>query len=219
MYGVARQPIRNLAFFKGENKVNEVQTHYAQHTLMYLAKLAADHDYEALRRFGLRHSQVEALPTLPARDFLELARMMRAHMSNITIDSDALEHALDVLCRHRNENETIEAMLSAGARFEMMSELFGLSNAEYASRRKFLKIPESRGRPKTPSEAEQKAIWRNWLTLETREPDETRRFLAVHRITGVPVGTIWRLIRKWKETGLAPALDERPDERSAVETI
>lgn len=173
------------------------------HTLMYIAKLLAEQKEEEVLQLGLRRDQADVIQSMTSRDIHDVALSIRGHFLRFHLDPDAFDTAVSVLKRRREDEALDRALILAGARYEMMHQLCGMTTEDYARLRRSLGLSEGRGRPPVPPEYVQASIWQAWLDC-ANETNEKQRYLAVHTKTQVPVGTIWRLISEWESTGLTP---------------
>jgi Protein of unknown function (DUF2857)/Flagellar transcriptional activator (FlhD) len=175
------------------------------HALMYITKLIAEQKEEEVLQLGLRRDQADLIQSMTSRDIHDVALSIRGHFLRFHLDPDAFDTALSVLKRRRDDEVLDRALILAGARYEMMHQLCGMTTEDYARLRRNLGLAEGRGRPPVPPEPVQASIWRAWLDC-ANETNEKQRYLAVHTQTQVPVGTIWRLISEWDSTGLTPVI-------------
>ena len=173
------------------------QTEFRLHTLIYIARMVAQGDYEIARRCGLRPDQIEKILSLNTQEIHEIAQTNQARYLQIRFDSEALDIAFEICGRHIKERELILQVLSAGASLPVMKRLFGLTSADNASYRKYLNLPKGDGRPSIPSEKEQVRIWELWQATEQEPIGIPERLLHIHRQTQIKINAIWPLIQDW----------------------
>ncbi|MCI0653077.1 MAG: DUF2857 domain-containing protein [Methylococcaceae bacterium] len=171
--------------------------------LMYIAGLIAEQKYEEVLQLGLRRDQADVIRAMTTEEIYRMALRIRTDFLSIRVDPDAFDRAVSVLKRHQEDEELDRTLILAGARYEMMHRLCGMSTQDYAKYRRDLNLSEGRGRPPMPPEAVQVLIWRAWLE-SAEETNEKRRYLAVQAKVHVPVGTIWKLICEWESTRITP---------------
>lgn len=182
---------------------------FTLHAFLYVARLIAERRYDEVRQMGLCTEQAEAIRSMTTQDLHEISLTIRGNFLDIRLDPEAFDAAYAALQQRKTDDGLDRALIMAGARFEMMRRLCGMTNGEYAQHRRYLGLgADGRGRPEMPSEDVQAAIWQAWLDCAEIEPLK-RRYLAVHQRTNVAVGTIWRLIAEWESSGLTPILPAR----------
>lgn len=181
--------------------MNNPYGEFTLHALLYVARLLAEQRYDEVLQLGLRYDQAEIVEALSIEDLHTLSFGIRCPFLAIGIEADAFDLALTLMQRRRAEQQLDRALIQAGARFDMMYRLSGLTTDEFARYRRFLDIRENRGRPQLPSDQQQQAIWRAWT--ESQVINEKQRYLEVHAKTGAPVGTIWNLVKSWQAAEIA----------------
>lgn len=179
---------------------------FTLHAFLYIARLLAEQRDQEILQLGLRPEQTEAIRTMTAGDIHEMSLNIRGHFLEVRLDPAAFDAALAMLERRKNDEDLNMALIRAGARYEMMHHFCGMTTDEYARHRRNLDLADGRGRPQIPDEKTQALIWQCWLD-SVHETDLKRRYLKVHEQTKVPVGTIWKLIDEWDETGLTPLVE------------
>lgn len=190
---------------------------FTLHAFLYIARLIAEHRDQEILQLGLRPDQTEAIRSMTTEDIQEMASSIRANFLEIRLDPDAFDAACLMLKCRKSDDDLNQALIQAGARYEMMHQFCGMTTEEYARYRRRLELSDGRGRPPMPTAQTQVLIWQSWLDCKA-EPDLKRRYLQVHEQTDVPVGTIWKLIGEWEATGLTPVseVQANPDLRGDV---
>lgn len=119
---------------------------------------------EHCRALGLHE---EDLHLLQAQSLSVLSRLAHAPVPwvSIRIDPPVLRHLIAQSEREEQNELLINRALSLGASSAIMLRCFGLLYSETAMRRRLLKIPARKGRPRHLSEAQEHALWRRWQQL------------------------------------------------------
>jgi len=183
--------------------MNPHHQEFTLHAFLYITRLLAEQRDREILQLGLRPEQTDAIRRMTTADLHEMSLNVRGHFLEIRLDPDAFDAALSTLARRKQDESLNLALIQAGARYEMMHHFCGMTTDEYARHRRNLELADGRGRPQIPDEETQALIWQCWLDCD-KEIDLKRRYLKVHARTGVPVGTIWKLIEEWDLTGLTP---------------
>lgn len=140
-------------------------------------------------QLGLRRDQADVIQSMTTRDIHDAALGIRTNILSIRLDPDAFHMAVKVLKLCKDNEELDRALILAGARYEMMHRLCGMTTEEYAKYRRDLGLMEGRGRPTAPPEPVQASIWRAWLE-SAEETNEKRRYRVVQSRVQLPIGTI-----------------------------
>jgi hypothetical protein len=171
--------------------------------LRYLTETLAEGDVHAVLDLGLRLDQVTRLQQLTLHDLHHLSGV-RAHFLNVTVDSVCFDRVLEHMERSKRGEALQNELIQLRAPLPMMRAFFGMTNAEYAARRKLLGMSGAGvGRPPAPSEDEERSVWDAWRAAMDVAIEE--RYLRVGRETGVPLSTVWALVRSWEAHGLTPS--------------
>ena len=169
-------------------------------TLLYIARLIANQEYEEVEELGIRRDQADAIRGMTMEDLQKLSLKIRASVFTITAHPQMLDAALLMLKRQKQEDDIDMALVEAGARYEMMHELAGMTTEQYSKSRRCLGLKDGRGRPHDPSDSEKEEVFVSWQ-LSADEPDLKQRYLKVHEETGIPIGSIWKLVQEWESIG------------------
>jgi len=188
--------------------------------LAYVSETLAEGDIDAALDLGFRVDQVERLQHLTLQDLHHLSTV-RGHFMQVAVDPACLDRVLEHLQRNKHSETLQDELIRLRAPVAMMQAFYGMTNAEYAARRKLLGMAGTGvGRPPAPSEEEERQIWDSWQ--ETKDLPLTERYLHVGRATGVPLSTVWSLVQSWEAEGLlSDATSERrtlpqPDKKNKV---
>jgi Protein of unknown function (DUF2857) len=170
------------------------------HTLRYVTETLAEGDLHAVLDLGFRVDQVARLERLTLRD-LQAISQVRTHFLDVAIDSACFDRVLDHMERNKDQEALQDALIRLRAPLPMMRAFFGLTNAEYAARRKLLGLAGTGvGRPPAPSEEDEHRVWQAWQAQAHLSVEQ--RYLQVGQTTGVPLNTVWALIRSWEAAEL-----------------
>lgn len=168
--------------------------------LRYLTETLAEGDIHAVLDLGLRLDQVTRLQQLTLQDLHHLSGV-RAHFLNVTVDPVCFDRVLEHMERSKRGEAMQNELIQLRAPLPMMRAFFGMTNAEYAARRKLLGMSGAGvGRPPAPTEEEERSVWGAWSA--TADVPIEERYLRVGRDTGVPLSTVWALVRSWEADGL-----------------
>jgi hypothetical protein len=173
------------------------------HTLRYVTETLAEGDIHSVLDLGLRLDQIARLERLTLGDLHHLSEV-RTHFMDIAVDPDCLDRVLEHMERNKRREALQDALIQQRAPLAMMRAFFGVTNAEYAARRKLLGLAGTGiGRPPAPSEDDEQRVWAAWQA-HANDPIE-QRYLHVGQNTGIPLSTVWALLRSWEGAGLLPA--------------
>lgn len=173
------------------------------HILRYVTETLAEGDIHAVLDLGLRLDQITRLQQITLRDLYHLSRV-RTHFLDVAVDPACFDRVLDHIERNQRHDALQDDLIRQRAPLAMMRAFFGMTNAEYATRRRLLGLTGTGiGRPHAPSEADEHRIWQAWQE-HARLPLE-QRYLQVGDDTGIPLNTVWALIQSWEDGGLLAA--------------
>lgn len=171
--------------------------------LRHVVEVLSEGDVRSALLLGFRVSQIAQLERLTLRDMHRLSRAPTNFLS-ITVDPTRFDRLLIHVERSKQREDLQDELIRLRAPAAMMRAYFGMTNADYAARRRLLGLTGTGiGRPSLPSNADQERIWKCWQD-HARLPLE-ERYLEVGRTTGVPLKDVWGLIRSWEAEGLLPA--------------
>lgn len=169
--------------------------------LRYVTETLAEGDVHSVLDLGLRLDQVARLQQLTLQDLQHLSRV-RAHFLNVSVDPVCFDRVLEHMERSKRGEALQDELIRLRAPLPMMRAFFGMTNAEYAARRKLLGMSGAGvGRPPAPSEEDERRIWDAWRDAGDQPLEE--RYVIVGRATGVPLSIVWSLVRAWEADGLA----------------
>lgn len=169
--------------------------------LRYVTETLAEGDVHSVLDLGLRLDQVARLQLLTLQDLQHLSQV-RAHFLNVSVDPVCFDRVLEHMERSKRGEALQDELIRLRAPLPMMRAFFGMTNAEYAARRKLLGMSGAGvGRPPAPSEADEHRIWEAWQAAGEQLLEE--RYVSVGRATGVPLSIVWSVVRAWEADGLA----------------
>lgn len=182
------------------------------HTLRYVTETLAEGDIHSVLDLGFRLDQIARLERFTLRDLYHISQV-RTHFMDISVDPACFDRVLDHMERNKRHDALQDELIQLRAPLAMMRAFFGMTNAEYAARRKLLGMSGTGiGRPPAPSEADEQRVWKAWQS-HAEDPEE-QRYLHVGQTTGIPLNTVWALIQSWETAGLLPT--HRADEDHKV---
>lgn len=175
--------------------------------LRHVTEAVSEGDIRSAFDLGFRVNQISRLENLTLRDLQHLSRVPTRFLS-IAVDPERFDRLLSHIERSRRRERLQDELIRLRAPAVMMRTYFGMTNADYATRRRLLGLTGiGIGRPGLPSEDDQKRIWKCWQE-HARVPVE-ERYLRVGQTTGVPLKNVWGLIHSWEADGLLPAQSSR----------
>jgi hypothetical protein len=170
------------------------------HTLRYVTETLAEGDIHSVLDLGFRLDQIARLERFTLRDLYHVSQV-RTHFMDVSVDPACFDRVLDHMERNKCHDTLQNELIQQRAPLAMMRAFFGMTNAEYAARRKLLGMCGTGiGRPPAPSEDDEQAVWKTWQA-NAHQPLE-RRYLHVGQTTGIPLNTVWALIQSWDAAGL-----------------
>lgn len=183
--------------------------------LRYVTETLAEGDVHSVLDLGMRLDQVARLQQLTLQDLQHLSRV-RAHFLNVSVDPVCFDRVLEHMERSKRGEVLQDELIRLRAPLPLMRAFFGMTNAEYAARRKLLGMSGAGvGRPSAPSEADERRIWDAWRAAAEQPLEE--RYLSVGRATGVSLSIVWSLVRAWEAEGLdSPDRDRAKDAMKVV---
>lgn len=184
------------------------------HTLRYVTETLAEGDIHSVLDLGFRLDQIARLERFTLRDLYHISQV-RTHFMDVSVDPACFDRVLDHMERNKRHDALQDELIQQRAPLAMMRAFFGMTNAEYAARRKLLGMTGTGiGRPPAPSEDDEQRVWKAWQS-NPRQPVE-QRYLHVGRTTSIPLNTVWALIQSWEAAGLLPA-KQSDEERKVVQ--
>jgi hypothetical protein len=166
----------------------------------YVLRCLAERDFDAVRRLGIRSDQLNVLQQLRLVDVQHVSTSAHRCL-DIRLNHDAFARMIDRLAAVRERDALKQALIDADANLPMMRQLFGMSSREYTARRYKSVASRRSGRPRAPSEVEERCVWEAWAARMARRAAPTlsaQDYLALHRATNdVPLRTIWTLCQRW----------------------
>jgi hypothetical protein len=165
---------------------------------LYVGRLSKNGEVEQIRETGFTVQQARRLERMSIVELHELASLCSAAGVRLTANEDMIEKLFDTHDRHSKEKQLIFEMIKAGASFNNMSLLFGLSKCDFIEKRKALNMSgEDTGRFEQPDEPTEALIWGLWC--RNKKIDVRDRLLKVHKATGVKIRVIWDFLNKGQE--------------------
>ncbi len=170
------------------------------HALRYAAESLAEGDLHAILELGFRLDQIARLERLTLGDLHHLSQV-RTHFLHIAVDPVCFDRVLDHMDRNKRHEGLQDELIRLRGPLAMMRAFFGMTNAEYAARRKLLGLNGTGvGRPLAPTEEEEATVWQVWK--DTVELPLEQRFLRIGQSSGIPLNTVWALVQSWENAGL-----------------
>ncbi len=179
-------------------------------TFLYAAKCAEEGDWQRLRQMGFGEEEVQALRSLSLEELASL-RDHWAKFTSIRINRDSFWMHVRLIRQRAADRYRMMQMVKLGAPSEMLAELFGVDQKEYASMRAVLGAEgEGVGRPPEPDEEAYRriseawdAVWRHLREgAEADGPTDPARlqpqdWIDLAELSGQPLRTVWRVVRRW----------------------
>lgn len=174
--------------------------------LNYAACCLAEGDLYALREMGIGVEEAKALNTLTVTDLQRTAiSQTRSHFLSLKFNCKVLRLMIEhVRCQREKEKVMLE-LIECDAPREMLRALYGLSHRDCQGYRQMLGRHSPPGRPSHTDSATAQIVWAEWQKRfgDECDPDlvKPEDWLALHKVTGVPMRTIWNLAQKWSFHG------------------
>lgn len=177
------------------------------HTLRYVTETLAEGDIHSVSELGFRLDQIARLEQFTLRDLHHISQV-RTHFMDIAVDPACFDRVLDHMERNKRHGALQDELIQLRAPLAMMRAFFGMTNAEYAARRRLLGMTGTGiGRPPAPSEDDEQRVWKAWQNHAQHTLEQ--RYLQVGQSTGIPLNTVWALIQSWEAAG---QLSDEPSE-------
>jgi len=172
--------------------------------LQYVAKCASEGDDRALTHLGLERQDAEGAVSLGFGDLDLLSSIHFPLLRESAIDRNVFRRLMSHVRLERASKSLRDELLAHDAPLPLMHHFFGMDSSEYAERGRSLRVVRLTGRPREPTEVEERAIWQAYQDLDKHgEEDLTADdYLALHRITGIPLRTLWLVFQRTR--GAAP---------------
>ena len=171
----------------------------------YISRAIAEGDMATLQRMGLQRADIELFNDVRLADLQQLSQQSpQRQFLDIRWHVGVFKQTLAHVQTLREEENTKWTLIKAGASREMMAQLYGMSNNEYAGCLLVLGLPYSGGRPRKLDERAGQQVWQAWQKLIGDKPMEEvtpEQYLSLHQATGVPLRAIWSLARTWWRCG------------------
>jgi len=131
-------------------------------TFLYVAKCAEEGDWQRLRQMGFGEEEVQALRSLSLEE-LACLRDHWAKFTRIIVDLGGFWMHVRLIRERAADRYRMMQMIKLGAPSEMLAELYGIDQKEYASMRAVLGADgEGVGRPPEPDEEAYRRISEAW---------------------------------------------------------
>jgi len=164
-------------------------------TLRYASETLAGGDIEAVLDLGFTVEQIARLAQLTLNDLRHLSQV-RTHFLDVSVHVACFDRVLVHMDQNRHRESLYDELICQGASFPMLRAFTGMSNREFATRRRLLGMTGSgAGRPATPSEDDEQKLWNAWQSSSHLLHEE--RYLDASKTTGLPLSVIWSLINRW----------------------
>lgn len=129
------------------------------HILRYGAQKLAEGDLNALLEYGFSIEEIKAIEELTLQELDHLSRL-GTHFLCVQVNHECFAAMLRRVHREASNKVLQNELIHMRAPAAMMRELFGMTNLEYANRRKLLSMAGvGVGRPPALPETEQIAVW------------------------------------------------------------
>ena len=181
-------------------------------TFLYAAKCAEEGDWQRLRQMGFGEEEVQALRSLSLEELASL-RDHWAKFTSIRINRDSFWLHVHLIRQRSADRYRMMQMVKLGAPSDMLAELFGVDQKEYASMRAVLGAEgEGVGRPPEPDEEAYRrvseawdAVWRHLRGQGDAGDDgptdparlQPQDWIDLAELSGQPLRTVWRVVRRW----------------------
>ncbi len=171
--------------------------------LLYAMRCLAEGDQSSLRHMNFGVKEIESLRQLHVADLYRIGSL-RAHCLDIALNREVYWPMIGNLCRQREIEDLIQALIVADAPAEMMQVLFGLNQRDYTRLRRLLMVDPAVGRPPDVDDVASHELWERW---SSRADDDTsglltaEQYLDIHQETALSMRAIWAQTQRFAEYG------------------
>lgn len=159
------------------------------HTILsFVVSNLASSDQRAARAFGVRPEQAIRMMDLTAAEMMRIASK-GAHCLRVEIDPEAFEGVLTAVDQESNDTLLKHECIQHEASREMMTELFGVTNRDYAHLRQMLGMGRGNGRPKECRPEDAQLIYDCWQQQGCGR--DAASLLSVAKELDMPLRVIW----------------------------
>ena len=192
----------------GWQSISEPHTALVEHLLLMAVRTLDEGGYP--RSIGLTIEEIDHLWSLtPAQ--LRWIASSRAHFVDVHIDPGRLRTLLDQIERSHEEEALQAELLRARAPSALMQSLFGWTTADFAERRRLLRLKWTGRAPAFHNESvawEAEDLWRK-LERARHPLPLSQRYLQVARQLEVGIDSIWQMVSRLPEQA-SPPIRRRP---------
>lgn len=171
--------------------------------LLYAMRCLAEGDQSSLRHMNFGVEEIESLRQLHVADLYRIGSL-RAHCLEIALNREVYWPMIGNLCRQREMEDQIQALIVADAPAEMMQILFGLNQRDYTRLRRLLMVDPAVGRPPDVDDSTSHELWERW-SLHTDDDTSglltAEQYLDIHQETALSMRAIWTQTQRFAEYG------------------
>lgn len=164
--------------------------------IRYAMQCILDENRHALLEMGFGTKECEAISQLSVADLLRLERRITGHALRIQLNQDLFWSTLAEIQRDRSEEKICIDLLKCDAPADLIRELYGIGEKQYARLRRIHGAPKGVGRP---SELKEDEAWTLSEVLSgytgMLSPSD---WLAVAKDTGLSLRVIWPAFKRWQ---------------------
>ena len=202
---------------------NTQQCHCTNETLNpseLVTKVTLEHLIDQANRFELDESQLSGASPIIATKLTKLSveQLIKLGDSNtefnylnIYIHVSSLSLALRRLVQYSKEQRLIDKYYEAQATSQLMMNMFGISYAQSANRRKVLDKPPLKGKARRLSIEIETNIFNQYNTHTQRSHNNIQKtLLEIAYLFNVSVSTVESILRRYKNDALPNTIKESP---------
>ena len=141
---------------------------------------------DEIEAIGMPVTLVKSLASLNTTEQSNLLRLSRR--MTWPVNWDHLEKLIQFARSDSKKTQQLNMLIQAQATWPLLHSLFGISELEFAQRRRLFGLPKSSGRPRAPTEAEEQRIYTVWQ--KTKGKPLVERLLLSHQQTQLSVSSI-----------------------------
>lgn len=130
---------------------------------------------------------------------IEIARLAELRgCIRVEIDVSALSRLLDHLMQEREQEQLVQEFALRNAPQSMLRSLFRLSSREVTALRCSLGLHGAPGRPRQPTEDEERQAWEACQELGLQVGElKPADWLSLQDATGIPLRILWAMVGDW----------------------
>lgn len=169
--------------------------------IRYANDQMAQNHLDKVLDLGFTLEEASQIGGLTLTDAKRLCQYSQHFVKALDLDHECFLRILQRINDEKSEEEKQDALIMLGAPHAMMQTLFGMNGHEYAKRRKCFS-KQNTGRPRVPSDEEQKTVYRVWQS--NRELAPVEMWLTIGQTLDIDLSLVWSLVKSWEKLYKSP---------------